>query len=358
MGMTAVETEAAMAQQLIALRLKYEPLLPASSVFAVTSSIAAVVDEKEGDVTGKDGRSHGIVIGRDLISGEEIEYANAEQAANACGISPSALRRTFMDFPSQLLGKHWRKKGMPFWVPPEGFVFDPAHYEKSHGKAVRATNGTDVRVFESKVAAAKILRCNEPRTLADHVGARKAFLGFVWTDVPVAEYGTWSTCACAPANLPTSVSPEDAGVNGRCNGKIIARDLATGVEVVYDNSTRAGAFNNICKHSLVESFIDKPRQMRGKHFRSFTATRYWHPPVFLKYDATSFVKKTLGYIVSTNEVGCITSMYESIKSAAQLEGKKVWSIQQYVNSGKACHGRQWRSASVEEYDTWRKVETD
>ena len=359
------------AQQLLEMRLKYEPssiLLPPvvrdtpsiASVASVASVVPspAVVTETSRRQDGGDGRSHGIIVSHDLISGEEVEYDNAEQAANACGISPSALRRTFVDFPSQLQGKHWRKKGMPFWVPPEGFVFDPAHYEKSHGKAVRATNASanEVRIFESRVAAAKILRCNKPRSLTDYIGTGKTFLGFVWTDVSVAEYGTWSaSTTSADRTPPTTAAPEDAGINGRCNGKIIARDLTTGVEVLYDSATRAGAFNNISKHSLDDNFIDKPRQVRGKHFRSFTATRYWRPPSYFKFDATLFEKKTNGYVVSVDEVGGITAMYESVKAAAQLEGRKVWSIQQYLNSGKAYNGRVWRSATAEEYDVWHDV---
>ena len=325
----------------------------------VPSAVPVDANVPEQPAAKVDRRSKGIVISRDLITGAEVEYGSCENAANSCGITPSALRRTFVDFPSQLQGKHWRQKGMPYWVPPEGFVFDPAHYEKSHGKAVRATKGSEVRVFESRVAAAKIMQCSKTRTLSDYIGTSKEFMGFVWTDVQVAEYGSWKTTGDEPtsdATEPTAVTLEDAGVNGRCNGKIIARDLATGVEVIYDSATRAGAFNNICKHALDLTFVDKPRQVRGKHFRSFTATRYWSPPPYFKFDTSSFERKTNGYVVSVDEGGNIIGMYESVKAAAQLEDIKLWKVQQYINSDKVCHGRLWRSATTEEYDVWQGIE--
>jgi hypothetical protein len=382
MGMAAVETEAELRQQLaesqqqladsrqreaLLLQQLSELLPSAQSAVSVEDDIQSsesdpVQSTTASDSSGRDGRSHGIVIGRDLITGAEVEYANAEQAANACGISPAALRRTFVDHRAQLQGKHWRTKGMPFWVPPDGFVFDPEHYERSHGKPVRATSESEVRIFESRIAAAKILRYNRPRMLGDYVGTRRPFLGYVWTDVTISEYGTWSlpeddpnTSTSTSTSIPTRVILDDSGINGRCNGKVIARDLTTGVEVIYDSATRAAAFNNICKHSLESNFIDKPRHVRGKHFRSFTATRYWSPPAYFKFDASSFEKKSNGPVVATDEMGEITVLYESVKVAAQLEGAKRWSVQQYLNSGKPCRGRIWRSATAEEYDTWRDV---
>lgn len=299
-------------------------------------------------------RSSGPIISRDIITGVEVQHVNNEQAANSCGITPAAMRRTYIGTASQMHGKHWRKVGMPYWIPPKELVFDSVTYEKGHAQPIMATSDSKIIIYESKIAASKILRLTNPRTLSDVITSGQIYLGYVWSEVLPSEYGTWSNQTLEdPGHAPpVAVVSTQTGANGRCNGKIISRDLSTGVETVYESLTRAAASNNISAHSLGDNFVDKPRHVRGKHFRTFASARFWSPPPYFRYDPSSFQKKTNGNVISTSESTGEKLMYESTKAAAALLEIGVWGIQQFMDTGKAQEGLVWTKATEADYDVW------
>ena len=271
------------------------------------------------------------------------------------------MRRTVIDRPCQFKGKHWRQPGNPFWIPPKGLVYDPEHFETSPKGYIKATNGADVRIYESVTAAARFMDVDR-RTLTGYIGKGKEFNKFVWTELPFNEWGTWSTTEQADDTLGggeagvSAIVLGDSGVNGCCNGKIISHDLSTGEEVMYNSVTRAAAFNMMSAHALKDNFVDKPRHANGKHFRSFTSNRLWSPPAYFKFNASGFEKKTGGYVISTDLSGGNKVMYESVKAAAELaDDVKIWGIQQNLNIDKPYQGRVWKTAAADEYDVFVDV---
>lgn len=337
-----------------------------------------------------DTRSKGAIISRDIITGHEVIYKSCEKAANSVDYSASALRRTFINKPKQIKGKHFRTTGSEYWIPPKNFKFNPEYTEKNTTNYIKATNVNDKNdyiIFESITAAGEITKYNR-RTITDHVDKNTDYKGYFWSKVPFTEMGTWSkTETCIDEHITkndSSLNDDDDstdntenssesskkekigniypvttqrdlsntnGQNGRCNGKVIAHNFSTNEEIVYDSITRAAASHDISPHSLGDNFLDKPRQFKGKHFRSFDATKYWQPPQNLKYNPNTFEKKSGGYIISIDENGKRT-MYESIKTAFEYNKIKNWRITQYIDTDKKSAGFLWKKAKPEEYETF------
>jgi hypothetical protein len=296
-------------------------------------------------------RSKGAVYSHDLVTGEEKRYESAERAALDCGMSGASFRRTVLGKMRQVGGRSWRKEGMPVWVPPEGFCFDDNFDPLSTSGFILAVHQEDDsirKVFESITAAARIMGL-ERRKLSDMVASGRVFAGYAWSELPQQAWGTWVDDPSSAAPIPNAAV--DSAVNGRCNGRIIARVLATGQDTVYESLNKAAAVHKLSPHTLREQLLDKPRQAFGKCFRSFTATECWVPPENLVYDASTYVTKTSGYVKSINEATGEVRIYESVRAACSLMGAntKTWTIQQYMNTGKACHGLKWFSATEEDY---------
>jgi hypothetical protein len=298
-----------------------------------------------------DRRSKGIVISRDVLTGDETTYDSVERASRACGTAAITMRRTYLDKPRQLKGRHWRTAAKPYWVPPQGLRYDPVQTIKHTDGYVKATSDQETYIYESKTVAAAYVGV-DVNTISYHLKRGTPCQGFMWSDLAEHEVGTWST-ASQPS--PSQLFPMDrpnSGANGRCKGKIIARDLSTGAETIYSSvSDAALRDNNPCAHSLEKSFIDKPRQANGKHFRSFDAGRYWQVPTCLRYDASTFVTKTDGYVICTDVDGSNVCMYESM-NAARLDGYDRASVAQHIKSGKPYRNKLWRKAREDEYDTF------
>jgi hypothetical protein len=343
-------------KRLITLQRKMEELQGKLSNNSVSSANSADQDTDET----LDCRTRGKVISRDIITGEEVTYSSAEKAANAAGYTPAALRRSFIDKPRQLRGKHWRSAGMPHWIPMDGLCFNPEYIEKKSDRYIKAVNendSDDVRVYESVVAAA-IFSNIEPRTLNSFVNHNLPYKGYFWTDIPIQEWGTWSRDDNGqPVNITSKVIPRtaelaDTGKDGRCNGRIISRDLQTGEETVHDSVSRAAACEDMSSHALRDNFLDKARHVRGKHYRSWDAKKYWQPPAYFRYNPSSFEKKTGGYVISEDKDGN-KSLYESAKVACDLENLTQGSLKSYIgHPEKELQGKTWRKALDPEVETW------
>lgn len=323
-----------------------ERALPPPPTTTTTSSSSLPPNDEDHSSS----RSKGAVYSHDLVTGEEKRYESAERAALDCGMSGASFRRTVLGKMRQVGGRSWRKDGMPVWVPPKGFCFDDNFDPQSTSGFILAVadDGTTRKVFESITAAARIMGL-ERRKLSDIVTSGRVFAGYAWSELPQHAWGTWVDDPSAATPIPNAAV--DSSVNGRCNGRIIARVLATGQDTVYESLNKAAAVHKLSPHTLREQLLDKPRQAFGKCFRSFTATECWAPPENLVYDATTYVTKTSGYVKSINEATGEIRIYESVRAACNLMGAntKTWTIQQYMNTGKACHGLKWFSATELDY---------
>ena len=305
-------------------------------------------------------RSNGIVIARDIVSGDEVEYDSCERAANSCNFTPASFKKTYLDQTRQLKGKHWRSKGKQFWIPPKGFRFDANNAESTAKGYVKAIDlkSNEILIFESTTAAAKFLNLNR-RTLSDFVKNETEYKGYHWSPLPSTEYGAFAFANTILNELYTPIpinsssvlqedKENDDGKNNRCHGKIIVRDLSTGQEEIYDSINRAAAFFNICGKALSKTYIDKPRQALGKHFRTFNAKQFWNPPSYFKYDPNIIVKKVDEYVISIAENDDNDKiLYEGIKSAHEIDNISTDGIQQYLDSGKPYKGRIWKRFSME-----------
>jgi len=318
-----------------------------------------------------DRRSKGKIIGRDLVTGEEIVYSSRQKAADACGYTPTAMTRTIIDKKRQLCGKHWRTEGTPYWIPMENFHYDPTKIEKNSGgyiKAINAKDPSDFRVYESQTAAQTALNIG---SIKDALRTGKPYSGFFWSHIHEGrDEGMWSNelhdVAHTNPNLvlingtnfnaekhiiETNVEIVDDGKDGRCNGKIIARNLKSGEDTIYVSANKASAYLDISLHAMRETFVDKPRQAKGFHFRSFDAKQMWNPPDYLIYDDTGVTKKTKGYVIHEDDNGN-KAMYESIKSAGIFTDTKQDNISYCI-----AHRRGgWRMAEEPEYNTFVDVE--
>lgn len=111
----------------------------------------------------------------------------------------------------------------------------------------------------------------------------------------------------------TKPTPIKNVINGRCNGKVISRDLVTGEEKVYDsvNSVKSSIEGKAFKSKI----LDQKRQVDGKHWRSF-GQPYWIPPMKFNY-VEGFAKNFKGYIVATSSETKENVLYESPVEAAK-----------------------------------------
>jgi hypothetical protein len=321
-----------------------------------------------------DKRSKGSVIARDILTGKEVTYGSVEGAARQFDYTPAALRKTFLGHARQLHGFHFRTQDQQFWVPPEGFEFDPNDVQRGTCIPVTATQTgiqRHVRCFESITAAANILKINR-RVLNDCIDKDVEFAGYTWKSVPSRNWGTWHD-----ATVPNTTSPRDnavgpssahqmfskpkqkngnaSGQDGRCKGKVIARDIKTGDEIIYDSLTKAASALDCSAHALSESFLDKPRQAKGVCLRASTSSKYWQPPPYFKCEDNSIEHGRKGYVIrqctKTNEI----TLYESFNAASRIEGISKWGIASNFDTGNVYKDSIWRSARPEEYETFVNV---
>ncbi len=317
-------------------------------------------------------RSKGAIIARDIVTGREVMYASVEGAARQFNYTPASIRRSFLGHARQLRGFHFRTQGQQFWMPPEGFEFDPNNVAGAACVPVAASyKGINrIRCFESISSAAKILKVDR-RTLNEVVDKDIEFAGCVWKSVPSRNWGTWHDAptvgtdlqneaqqdTVAPSSILLQSKPKGqkknvSGQDGRCNGKIIARNIKTGHEIIYDSLTKAASALDCSAHALAESFLDKPRQAKGFTLRAILSSKYWQPPTYFKYEEDSIEHGRKGYLIrqcmKTNEI----TLYESFGAASRIEGISKWGIASNFDSGNVYKDFIWRSARPEEYETF------
>jgi hypothetical protein len=298
------------------------------------------------------GRSKGSVIGRDLFTGEDVIFPSAQRAADSCGITLRTLQRIYLNQPRQCGGKHWRSHGKPYWKPPKGFVYNPDVVingsMKGYIKCVSKQDPSDIKFYEGIEGASQFTSLTR-EVISDHIGKGKPHEGMLWYDAVFTDYGNSWEYGPSEYAIATTALP-DNGVNGRCKGKIIARHLQTGEEIIYGSATRAAANFAVSAHALEETYINKARQMKGYHFRKFDEKRFWNPPAYFKYDSVNMVKFE-SYIICIDADGN-RSMYETMKSAAKHENISISSISKDIDTEMMCKGKYFKRATTEEYEVW------
>jgi hypothetical protein len=164
----------------------------------------------------------------------------------------------------------------------------------------------------------------DERRLNGYVRAGETHNGIAWSKLDYEDAGCWSGedilgeyVAPRIVSSPTTKIVA-SGANGRSYGKIVARNLSTGIDTIFESAEKVRQVYNVSPNALRESYIDKPRQIFGNHFRSFSSSRVWCPPPSLKYNKNEWDRSKQGYIVSVRPDGVVESMYESLTAAGTL----------------------------------------
>lgn len=153
------------------------------------------------------------------------------------------------------------------------------------------------------------------------------------------------------------------GGNGRCHGKVVQRDIATGEEVVLKSASYAARMNStsdsvVTPKMMKDEIVDKTRPANGRTFRSLEATQRWDPPSYYKRDPRHVTEnwpnsskngKAQPWIVSTKENGDVIALYETKLAAARIESVPYDAIKTACDAGVVKYGRLWRSARPDEY---------
>lgn len=292
------------------------------------------------------------IICRDLVTQVETLFSNCERASHAANITPSALKRSFLDKPRQLRGCHWRTEGGLYWTPPEGLTFDKDTIEVTGGSVRAASEDGNSYIYDSVTAAARI-RGIDRRSLATAISAEMPFDGATWT-VLTTDMGTMGR------DKPSAVKvhAESAGkvdpvpLDG---SKIIVWDIKTGDETGFKSITKAASSTDISAHAIKTTLLDKPRRAGKFIFRSNDATLRWQPAPYFEFDMETYEKKMSGYIVACMRDGTRLAMYEGPGAAARIEGLDRHSVSSSVKTNKPYKGLLWRPAHDDEVNTFVAV---
>lgn len=319
--------------------------------------------------------STGSIISRNIITGVEETFENCTVALRSTGMTRvTCFKTTYLNRPRILGGRHWRTAGNPFWAPHDGFRFNgnPMSVEARQtidyvcarpaiGDDVVA-RGTDApnegecgnkQLFIDNMTVASILFSVQLRSMRDWLNDGKVHMGYVWSMVHPDEAGTWHTDPSTwspPADIIGISMGGGSGRNGRCQGKVIARNVITGEEVTYNSILHASKVLGVCPHALQSAYLDKPRQLRGKHLRTFDATTYWQPPTNLIFDDATVIQ-TEGYVLTAGPNGDDPVLYEGLKVALIANGLPQW-MGQRLNTSKDINGRYWTRVSASSVGSW------
>lgn len=105
-------------------------------------------------------------------------------------------------------------------------------------------------------------------------------------------------------------------------------------------------FSNIVDVSsvtLLSSFVNKPRQVKGYHIRFENNGLKWTPPSNLIYDDKTFQRLKSLYIVSINSIDeTDQKIYESQTSACKILNFKEHSLKYPLKYGSIFHNCYWK----------------
>jgi hypothetical protein len=302
-------------------------------------------------------KSNGTVISCNLVTGEEQQWSSVELGARTLHLEPKNVRSS-VDSPRQCGGYVWRTPEAKKWVVPEGLIVDPTKHDGVLAY-VKGVDSTGQIVFENKAVAARLLNFSYD-SLDNAVGLTKLVGGRVWSFLTESESSTFVDEVDKSSPRATFMRGPDNGANGRTHGKIVARDIATGVETPYDSKNDAATMLGLRGEQIAER-LDKPMRALGLVFRRFDATQRWEPPASFKYRTADekgspikFENRSSpdSYVVSIDEAGNVTGLYENKVAAAQLTGISRSSINNLTDTPQTVKGMKWRSAVPEDYMTF------
>lgn len=178
-----------------------------------------------------------------------------------------------------------------------------------------------------------------------------------------------------PLQTPTpQTSPHAAGamrpptvamtrkVVERINGPIISRNLKNCEEVLYENIIDAATATGIGRQSLNRTYLNKARQLLGRHWRT-PGTQYWTVTKKFDYDASYVETAAVAYIKATDSAGEIT-VYESRNAARhilKLTASQIQMLTKAIGDGNTFMGSLWSNVHESEaslYGTWHEDDGD
>lgn len=302
-------------------------------------------------------KSKGPVISCHLVTGEEQQWSSVELGARTLHLEPKNVRSS-VDSPRQCGGYVWRTSGAKKWVVPEGLIVDPTKHDGVLAY-IKGVDSTGQVVFENKAVAARLLNLSY-NSIDNAVGTNKCVGERVWSFLTESESSAFVDEVDTSLPRATFMNGPDNGANGRTHGRIVVRDISTGEETSYESKNDAATMLGLRGEQIGER-LDKPMRALGLVFRRFDATERWDPPASFKFRTLDEKGKPLkfenrsspdSYVVSMDDAGNVTGLYENKVAAAQLTGISRSSINNLTDTPQTVKGMKWRSAVPEDYMTF------
>lgn len=143
----------------------------------------------------------------------------------------------------------------------------------------------------------------------------------------------------------------------RSKGPVIGRDLLTGVEMTYESNERAAYACGYTPSAFFRTVVNKPRQFRGKHWRT-VGQPYWKSPTGLHFDPETITKSFVTYIRGQPLNGDDAEIYEGVTAAATVLDCDRRALNQAVLTESEYLGRRWHTLPYNEWGTWHQDEDD
>ena len=315
-------------------------------------------------------KSNGTIMAVDLVTGEVEEHNTIEKGAGSIVFTPSSLKSIVnSDTFRQVAGKVWCWTGGPFWIPPIGLQVD-INARPNNIRYIKRTENADVKVYENPTIAAQV-HGQIAKNITHSAEQKKPINGVVWSWVPQHELTVTTNDVGQVVGRTTIIEIPKNGADGRCHGKIICRDIITGVEETYVSAYDAACKNSRskedgCRTDLTQKMVsdhllDKMRPANGKVFRSFDATMRWQPPSYYVRNPKNVTEiwpnscntaSGLPWIVSTDESGKVLGLYETKKTAYEVADISRDQLKKIFDNGILMKGKFWRFATKEECGDW------
>lgn len=145
------------------------------------------------------------------------------------------------------------------------------------------------------------------------------------------------------------------------DGPVIARNVDSGEQVLFPNRQSAASDAGIMANALKVTYVDKPRQLKGIHYRT-AGHKLWKPSPLLQFDRTVVETAAANYITAADANGNVQEVYESRNAAAKLLGLSSGQVVQLgaaIRERSSFRGRVWREADEPDTcGTWHDDDMD
>jgi hypothetical protein len=143
---------------------------------------------------------------------------------------------------------------------------------------------------------------------------------------------------------------------------VIERDLATGQEIPHSNVTRAANAAGITTKLMCHAYLNRPRHLLGKHWRTPGAP-YWEVTSDFIYDPSYVEHLSAAYIKRVDTDGG-HKVYESRHTAAKLlewTDNDLKQLRVAMQSKLEFHGGTWSpvlTSEMELFSSWHEDDSD